>query len=646
MSLGTNLQAGDSETERLRQIMERDSQTMTLDILEAMLSAGKSAKPIGYDRHQSRIQRFFCGHARGLTVQALKKRYPQTYGQMSVLPVNMVKQKADLDAQVYREPPRRVIKLGGEVIGAKVVDEETGETSTQLEAELGRLASFEEMLKRARLDRTLPQAEARTEASRTHFLRVHWDNAHPNPERWRFDVRMFWPHLVWVIPDERLPDQLWAARGLVAQIQGPPIDEAVEHDEAVGGLSQRTSVKRNAQHDAAQSRGPRVYETWRRIADLGPTEQATVAALAAAAGRPPVAGGWLVDHIREDGERVGGFVYALPTLPWLGMYASYNEGGLFLDEERDLVDIQESINVAVSNHLLKDDFQGHAQFWISGDTALDGQELVSAPGALWKLKAGSTVGAINSDFDLTSLESVERLLVMYGRTQRQPPDAWQFEPGPPMSGVSRSIRNGPSDQKREENEENYKELEELELLPLLQEIWDAIGGRDLGLAPVGGPGITYGVRFQPTEVVEEPEAKRLRASNMMRDGWVSVRRAAVMGGAYKTEEEAAAAGVPDVLLPIQADAPTSRATVPGSDAPPDQQEGVAAEGGEATTDEVLDETSEQGVTVNELSLSAQRFASFGDVAGVNKARDAWAKALGTTLPAVSGLGDTGGGGEE
>ena len=84
--------------------------SLTTDDFEVFRAASESMHPSKtYGVDCARLRRAYLGDLEGLARDALSRRYPKTWRRMPVVTQNIVRETAELDAQVYRAPPSRAI---------------------------------------------------------------------------------------------------------------------------------------------------------------------------------------------------------------------------------------------------------------------------------------------------------------------------------------------------------------------------------------------------------------------------------------------------------------------------------------------------------------------------------------------------------
>lgn len=515
--------AEDLGTKTWNAIIQRGGRVSGKSEIDAMLEAGKAAKPADYDREQNEIAQMYSDRQYELTKKEVWKRYPNTASQRPIYTINTTRHSARLSAQAYMDAPRRFVEMMVEDAWLEPGFKPEGENAeVVLPEEAVRQRYVRDLEKAARLHILMPEWEERTEATTDHFCRF-------TPRGNRLEGALFFPHTVWALCHKDWPGRTDKAEVVIALLGGPrgatPLYEVVTRIEMDDGA-------------------------------------ATFA----------------ITHIDGDGEVRGVFPWPSSRSPWFSMHSVDPQGTLWHTPNYDQVKVNLAHNLLAGSFLFREDFQAHKQVFVTGaGDELDDAKLVGGPGRILSIKkTDARVSVVDAVLDKTPIEAAEILLRMQGNAKQQNPDSWASEPGNPPSGVSRDIRNIQSDRKRERSVALYTAFEEEDLLPGLAEI-GAKGGIVPADAFKGPSPLRFRSLFPPPRRYEEPEARRLRWSSGMRDGAITVAEYAwrAFPEVYPSKQAAIDAGVPDVLLPIQKEAPASRAMIPGSQPPPVQQEGVA-----------------------------------------------------------------------
>lgn len=519
---------GGEESGRLSRIIHHQANALTREILDDILAEGADAKPTDWDKDASEVAQMFCGNQKDLTAARLRQRYPKSYKKFPVHTVNTIRQFAELDAQAYRESVDRWVEVrdgDGQWVRPGIKRDEAGTVVAEIEPdEVIRQEIMAELVEAAGLEVLCLDWERRTAASLVHFARIA-------PSAGRMESRLFWPDKVRVVMDPAAPGRL--------------------------DLALRVAVV------VSESRDADVWEVWSRV-DLDD------------GGRR-----YIGQHINTDGEILKTIRWDHHDHPIFAMHAVDPQGGLWPDENRDAVEVNLNQNVLASTWLYLVSYQGAKQKYITGDSEKKGDQLIGGAGTVWRLKSGSTAGQFDANLTMIPLEGAEALNRLEANARRQNPDAVATKPGAPLSGVSRTIRNIASDQKRAENVLRFKAWEQTDFLARLYGI--AVAGGIVRPGMLAGRPTRIRSKFPKAKDYEEPESRRLRYSNGMRDGLISPAEAAARSfpEVYPDKAAAVAAGVSEVPISMQTAAPESRARVPGSEPAPLVPEGVATgEGGE------------------------------------------------------------------
>lgn len=448
-------------------------------------AAAKLHKPqpvdgIDFDDHVEAMRTNYLGHQVGRTRSVLVSRYKASGGTMPAVTVNITKETAELRAQVYRRPAWRRLLEDGEYLPH---DDE-------------RTVAWLELLKHGAFNHAQQEAERVAELVGTSFVKVRWSSTEAAfGRRPRLDLAVYWPSQLAAIYDERAPGRLWASRVVIVYMDRPGSSSPMR-------------------------------EVWVRDSEaIGPD------------GEPLARVGWYFGRYLQDGSEVLPMQrYQGSKLPIYRVASSRCDHHLFADYDRDLLNLQDEINVALSDHWYKASFQSHMQAWISGDVSKKGEKRVIGPASVLELAPGATMGALPSDYDNEKLEGVERMLLLHARANRQPVDAWFTKGGNPETGDAKRIRNQHSDEKRQEHADLYAEMEVTDALPIVADVVDTWAGLGLGLSS-----LQHEVRFPPPPDFEDRTQKQMRLEKDLDRGVISRARYAVEMGYYVDEASATAA---------------------------------------------------------------------------------------------------------
>lgn len=157
--------------------------------------------------------------------------------------------------------------------------------------------------------------------------------------------------------------------------------------------------------------------------------------------------GWDVYSFTKTAATLTGTVPRLP-LVCLRLRPS---SSLFAPLARDLLLLQDQVNVTLSDHHHRFSLQAHRQLVASGPRDTKGQEQTIGPDSIVTFPQDTTVTQLSENDSTTAFDVVSSMLVLHARGLRQPIEAWHTKGGNPESGESRKIKNEWSDQKREEH---------------------------------------------------------------------------------------------------------------------------------------------------------------------------------------------------
>ncbi len=455
-------------TEEISKLIATGAERATADILRRVKDAATNFRPDGYGDLTTQRRHYYEGKQLKYLRAHLAKLYPNTSHRITPVVLNYIKLIAEQDSDAYREPPTR-----------EVLDDNGEAVETDWLAPL---------LKQARIDRVMPEAERRNKISRTTFIRVSDSRVEG---RTRLDL--FWPNDVWVLPNPEAPSSIEHAFAVVLKVAGP------------GGSDDEW------------------FEFWWRVYD------AQTAAY----------GGWKVERVSREGERAPAIFDAsgAPTQDWPGSrlpIVAIHEGipdGPYLDDDNDLVCSQDTINESWTEiqHMIRT--QAHALIWHSGINS--DRSVVGGPGSKLAIGPGEQIGVINPNPQIAQvMESAAQYTRALAVTRRQSPDAYSTDQAV-LTGISRQIANIPHEEARAESIARYKDAEEHDLLPVLIEV-ASIFGRTEAPEMVGG----FRVSFHGTDRYEDPTARQNRALQALDRKIISKAQAMAETEFWDSEEEA------------------------------------------------------------------------------------------------------------
>jgi hypothetical protein len=339
------------------------------------------------------------------------------------------------------------------------------------------------------------------------------------PLRGQFSLQPFWPNDVSVIPHPRRPHDPRYWLSLIARIAGP------------NGLNQRNSYNRRTDGTYGTDQPKEWFEVWwRSWAGDDPRTGA------------PRFGSWHRDIVADDGSTYEAFGTARTEwaigLPWIFLQNGIPEGCPWNWQNHDLIENVNAINVTWSNIFFILDMEAHDELVLtSGGTPKE--HIKGGPNRVHQLKIGEALGTVSRNPKIRELlEVVRDYMRALAITRRQSEDAYSWERGAPMTGVSRRIKNEPQEKARREHAKQRKREEEEYLIPMMLEFSDEFGTTDFAGAGVRG-------HMLPRELpsYEDPMQKQLRAVEAYKVGAISLARFAAEADWYPDEETAASAGL-------------------------------------------------------------------------------------------------------
>lgn len=542
---------GGSETVRLKSIIADQRRAIDARDIDFVLNAVKRAQGNGYAADVETIRRAYIGDQQQRIRDVLSKRYPRSHGQMPIVPVGVITETAALKATVYRKSTRRHLVADGEPLGA----------------DDPRQIALDKVVSDCSLDVTMHEAERIVRCARTVFIRHSWSKDEQSYGKQRMINRLFWPHHVWAVTRESASDRVSSSSILIAKIR------------------------------TADAEAESVYEIWRRTR----TDD----------GAPVIT----YQHVSGKGTTLlEPTVYMGADLPWTCLHDGVSQGELYMTPDRDLIATQDQINAATCDGWFRQALQSHKQLFVSGLPKKDGQTLAYGPDVIMSTdQPGVTATALDMQADSAWHDLIERHLVMYGRTEGMPVDAWWTKGGNPETAHALAIRNRVHDARRMEDERIFA-AEESIMMRIIARIVDGFGNLS---TTIDGPDVEYVTTFtDPRLDLEDAKAKSERVRGEYKDGLISIAEAREQLGRAVVEE----------------------------DKPPEQQT-TDDEGGisEVTTTE---QDKNVAATLNELSLAIERLVRANDVDLLNATRAAYITALGASpvaplseIPTASGVTD-------
>lgn len=504
---------------RVEQILAAGTHTLS-QVDEIRRAARKSKPGTQYDADSAEKAAYYHRRAHLYTLAELQRRYPNSASRMPQVSVDMMRHIAVTDAVVYDECAERWITYDGVRAGETPKIEGDEGLTEEVDPLTERDERFAEMLRAARVDFLMREAERRVLTTKTLFVRLGWDEVRQALDGiGRPTLTLYWPHEVDVLCHPDAPADMRAAIAIIAQRAGDQQKEG----KASGAEMLGTSG---------------VVELWTRAYSQD-VETGKVSF-----------GEWHAEIIDAKGSTpmYGDGVYPLTDAPWLVMHDGIADRSIFADDDTDILTVARAINVTWSATLYHHEMSGFAQAYATGTESMDGKPMVTAPGAVWHLPEGATVGQLPTGFNLDGVKMLEGLVGTVATTREQSPSAYSADPSSVAeSGVARKIRNIPQERAARERRENWRDFEEHTLLPALTAVWDywdpegrliAHGPRGEGYEGALDTMVEYHVHFEEGDDYEDPTEKEQRLKAQYDDGLITFAARAVALGIFATEEEA------------------------------------------------------------------------------------------------------------
>lgn len=499
------------------------SSSTTQSTLRDLLALARSKKRAGFDKHQSDLRELYEDRQYAQTLAELERRFKDSYKEMPVETVGIVKRVAEEDASAYRKPPTRSITVGDKRPRLDPTDADLKHDETDDAKAVAKAVAFRKVVKGAKMHSVLREAGRRVVVSKVHFVRVGYREAVPGRAgigaTEGVKLALFWPQFVSVICHHSEPESMLSAYLLVAETEGPD--------------------------------GGTWFEVWRREYMEGVNGELVGFGAWRAEMIPQTNGG---DDKRSAYFLYGDGEYPLPTLPWLALYDGLPSGSVYVDEGRDLVRTQLNLNALHSDHLFSIDLHGHPRVVISSTRVKNaGGDIAIGANRALMLETGDSAttlpGDISSEPMLTASKTLRRIAVQ----RNHPAHRFDDESATILSGKAREIEDRPSNEAREERAEYYKEFEEMLFLPLVVEVADYWGSTGIATPartqgapnPERSTDIDFVVDFQQIEDYESGEVSERYAASLLEKGAISLARYAFLAGAYSTVDAAIEHGLSD-----------------------------------------------------------------------------------------------------
>tara|TARA_R110000751_G_scaffold265397_1_gene364475 strand:- start:11064 stop:12545 length:1482 start_codon:yes stop_codon:yes gene_type:complete len=367
-------------TKMINRLLDKGSKENAQAVLNELMKEAEKWRPPNYAAEMKRRRDYYEGKQGAWLRDALARRYPSTYNEMSQIALNYARLIADVDACVYDHRPNRELWVGSDPV------EDTPESR-----------EYQRITIDAALNVTLAEGERRLMLMNTMFLHVRYNFNRGYPM-----VELFYPQDVWVIPDPDNPTSIEDSYAVIARTVNrggltTPDDSFVVYYREVRPGSEGK--------------------------DYGP---------------------WLCEGIDSDGGRTEIFPENLVpygVLPFIVWRNGIADGTIYRDADNDLLDTIDAINVNFTNIAYVLDMQAHSMLAYEGDSR---ENIVGGPGKIISFAPGENLSVLDFDPKLKEMEMVNNNLIKtLASTRRQSPEAYSIEQKSPESGVARQIQNMP-----------------------------------------------------------------------------------------------------------------------------------------------------------------------------------------------------------
>tara|TARA_R110000824_G_scaffold28637_4_gene96021 strand:- start:2008 stop:3492 length:1485 start_codon:yes stop_codon:yes gene_type:complete len=397
----------------VKRLLMKGSQDNARQILRELQDQAEKWKPAGYDMEMLRRRDYYEGKQAQWLMPALRKRYPNTAADMSIITLNYAKLIADVDAAVYDHRPERQLL----------------NDNIPLEPDDPQAKEYARITEQAAMNVVLAESERRLMLMDTIFLHVRYDFHKQAPV-----LEVFYPQDINIIPDPNNPTSFDDILCLIARVVGP--------DGVNDSSSHFVVYYRDFQddHDGQGVKGPWKAE---RFSTDGTTQQI------------------YPDHIVPFG--------VLPFVVWRNGIA---DGTIFRDADNDLLDALDAISVNLTNLTFVLDMQAHSMLAYEGDSR---EDIVGGPAKVISIAPNERLSVLDFNPKLKEMEQVNNNLIKtLASTRRQSPDAYSIDQRAPESGVARQIANMPYMKALKERQFYAQQMEQA-LYPIFCTINNAYG---------------------------------------------------------------------------------------------------------------------------------------------------------------------------
>ena len=487
----------------------------------ALKNAAKAWKPSGYDDHQVMLRHYYEGRIEEHLRAFAQQRFPNSAHRMPITPFNWARVFAENGAAVYDYAPQRYVERDGVRIETSNPTDDNDSVDVDAD-DRQRAIDFASMVREAHLEVVMAEAERRLVLARTMFLRVHSDSttskATGAPPR--TVVTPFWPSDVLVIPHPRCPTSLATCVALLVRVSG---------DDGVQGTSTTWEVWTRSWTDDEDGE-VESFGKWRaEIVD----ERATVNGKGEVTS---VDASTRVLKWRSPDSTIASEEYPLPTLPFVAWHGGVADGCPFLDVDRNLVGLFDTINATLMSEMFAVDMNSATPMIRFSDDVAP-RTLALGPGMMPTLPRLDTVTAVPLGADFQGIRNAARgLQANLAITHRQRSEGYDVDAASvAISGVALKIKNEPQTKARLEAIARAREVES-RLLAVMIEVHDFFRGTS-----IASPGVAGVMDPRDLPEYEDATERQKRAIDAEAAGLIDRIEARVASGWSRTQEEAIAA---------------------------------------------------------------------------------------------------------
>ncbi len=206
-----------------------------------------------------------------------------------------------------------------------------------------------------------------------------------------------------------------------------------------------------------------------------------------------------------------------PTrLPWVAWHDGVADGSPYLDADRSLVQMFDTINASIMSETFAVDMNAAASLVRTSDSPSP-KSIAIGPGILATIARDETLTSVATGADFAGIRASNSALVgMLALTSRQSPSDFDVQgTSTPSSGIALRIKSEPQAKARLESIARARGMES-QLLALMVEVHDFYRGTS-----IADPGVTYHMDPQDPPDYEPMEEKQRRALDAESAGMIA-----------------------------------------------------------------------------------------------------------------------------